>query len=170
MNEEPSLFGPYKKFVQLGLFLIVALVLGIAWGARGGVRTGTLAPTFTRSTLEGTTVSLEDLRGKVVVIDFWATWCPPCVASMPVVEAMAEEFAGQDVAIIGISADQDVNALRRFMESKVKAYPIISDPQGEILTAYEVEAIPTFVVIDKAGVVRSIGHDPSLSDTIREYL
>jgi len=170
MNEKVGLLGPYKKFVLAGLFLIVALGMGITWGSRGGLRTGALAPTFTRSTLEGTTVSLEDLRGKVVVIKFWATWCPPCVASIPTVDAMAKEFAGEDVAIIGISTDRDVITLRRFLENKAKAYPIISDPVGEISGSYEVQAIPTFVVIDKKGVVRSVGHDPSLSDTIRGYL
>lgn len=114
------------------------------------------APDFTLKLLDGGTFTLSEHKGKVVVIDFWATWCGPCVAALPHMRALSETFAEEDVVFIGVSRDrkgQD-KQVKNVLEQNAIPYPNGIDVDN-IGGAYGVRAIPNVLLIDRAGIVRS---------------
>ncbi|MFO0808310.1 MAG: TlpA disulfide reductase family protein [Gemmataceae bacterium] len=114
------------------------------------------APDFTATTLNGDTVKLADLRGKVVVLDFWATWCGPCVAQIPHVKTMVRKFEGKPFVFLGVSVDDEQDVLRSFVKNQRLSWPIVFDggQSGPIATEYKVRAYPTVYVIDAQGKIR----------------
>jgi thiol-disulfide isomerase/thioredoxin len=122
---------------------------------------GSPAPNWTLPTPEGGSVSLESLRGKVVVMDFWATWCTPCMAAMPGVQKLHEKFDGRPVAVYGIAVRESGDPAK-YMKEKGYSYGLLLN--GERVTkAYRVKAVPVFYVIGPDGKVlyRKTGFDPN---------
>jgi thiol-disulfide isomerase/thioredoxin len=121
----------------------------------GGAAVGEPAPDFTAQTLDGQTIRLSDLRGKVVVLDFWATWCGPCVAMIPHERELVSKHAGKPFVFVGISADKDAQALRAFVRDKSMDWPQVHDgPGGPLQRLYQIEYYPSIYVLDGQGVVR----------------
>lgn len=139
---------------------------------------GQMAPVFAGQTLGGDEVALDALRGKVVVLDFWATWCAPCIATIPAVQRVAERFAGRNVVVIGINQDRagSEEKVREFLSARNISFRQILDFEGELGGAYSVSAIPCTVIIDPRGVIQDIdlgGHqnlEESLTDRIETVL
>jgi peroxiredoxin len=122
---------------------------------RTGTRVGFLAPAFTLERLTGGTSSSTEFRGKVVLLNFWATWCGPCRAEMPSLEALSHEFPSQDVVVVGISGDYEgAQIVQPFMDSFGLTFPILLDPDLAINDRFEVRAIPATIVLDRQGVIR----------------
>lgn len=113
------------------------------------------APEFSVTTSEGEYIALDDLRGKVVVLDFWGTWCPPCVASVPSLRRLHKKY-GKDssLVIIGISSDSDEAEWRDFTVKNQMVWPQYLDSQRTVQRAFGVRAFPTYIVIDPEGIVR----------------
>ena len=113
------------------------------------------APDFSFTSTQGEYITLEDLKGKVVVLDFWGTWCPPCVASVPELRNLHKRFS-KDAAfvMIGVSSDRDENAWRDFTDKNKMVWPQTRDKEGRIMGAFNIRAFPTYVVIDHEGIVR----------------
>lgn len=130
------------------------------------------APAFSLKSLTGETVSLADLKGNVVFIDFWATWCPPCRISLPAVERLHADYQGKPVRVLGVSVDEDMDALRAFVKKKGTAYPVLSDSDSAVASAYGADGIPHFVVVDKDGrlVDQWSGFAPGFSDDWRKTI
>jgi peroxiredoxin len=122
---------------------------------REGTRVGFLAPTFTLDRLGGGTSSLSEFRGKVVLLNFWATWCGPCRAEMPSLEALSHEFPSQEFLVVGISTDYEgAEIVQPFMDSFGLTFPILLDPQMQVNDRFEVRSLPTSIVLDRRGVIR----------------
>ena len=111
---------------------------------------GKPAPTFALPALDGSTIDLAALRGKVVVLDFWATWCGPCELAHPLL--LAFEARHPDVAIVGIS-DEEEQVIR---DHGASPYPLVRDAEAQVARDYIVSGIPHVVMIDKAGIVRFV--------------
>lgn len=111
------------------------------------------APEFVLTTLSGETLSLRDLQGKVVVLDFWATWCQPCVTAVPSLVALHKKYPGQ-VVLVGISADHDEGAWRRFIEKNRMEWPQYLDGNRRLQSMFGVSSFPTYLVIDGHGTIR----------------
>jgi cytochrome c biogenesis protein CcmG/thiol:disulfide interchange protein DsbE len=156
---------------RVGLGLAAALLLGAALAALlgpllgGDPLEGRPAPEFNLSLArgvgaeQGDRVRLADLRGKVVVLDFWASWCGPCKHSVPLLNRISARFAKQQVVVYGINSEAIAPSwLTLVAGSWDFRYAILSDPELQTQVAYGVEALPTVVVIDREGIVRKVYH------------
>jgi thiol-disulfide isomerase/thioredoxin len=121
------------------------------------------APPFSTISMQGEYISLEELRGKVVLLDFWATWCPPCRESIPAVKRLHKKLAKGPFVVISISSDRDEDKWRAFVAKEKMEWPHLLDRNGRINGLFNVRAIPTYFVIDAEGIVRRqvIGWDSS---------
>ncbi|MBK8575689.1 MAG: TlpA family protein disulfide reductase [Elusimicrobia bacterium] len=127
------------------------------------------APGFSLLDTRGNSVALADFKGKVVFIDFWATWCPPCRISMPEVEKLYATYQGKHVQILGLNLDEDGDSARRFVEKKKIPYPVLLAGQSDIGGAYGVNGIPHFALIDQEGNFVNMwsGFAPGMGDEWR---
>jgi peroxiredoxin len=113
-----------------------------------------LAGDFSMRSADGkTTVKLVDYRGKVVLLNFWATWCPPCREEMPSMERLYQRYRDRGFTILALSVDRNVAAVPGFVEGFRLTFPIGLDLEGAVAKAYRMRALPTTVVIDRAGQV-----------------
>lgn len=125
------------------------------------------APDFSIITSEAEHISLEDLRGKVVVLDFWGTWCPPCVASVPSLRGLNKKYAKEpSFVMIGISSDREEEPWRKFTAKNKMVWPQYWDRDRKIQQAFVVYAFPTYVVIDHEGIVRFRASGTSWKDSL----
>jgi thiol-disulfide isomerase/thioredoxin len=153
-------------------WLIIAILCLAGCGSPEPPRLSTEAPLFVGQSLEGQSISLASLRGKVVVIDFWATWCGPCRRKLPELVEFSAKFAGKPVVLLGISADHKVEELRDFLKKTPLPFPIIFDgSNGPIASQYGVEAYPTLYVVDQEGIIRFMDvHGEKLIQVTEELL
>ncbi|QDU70398.1 TlpA family protein disulfide reductase [Mucisphaera calidilacus] len=117
---------------------------------------GRKAPGFTLKSVDGDVVRLSDLKGRVVVLDFWATWCPPCVVAMPELQKLHERYEAQGVTIVGVNLREDRATVKRFVEQKGLGFTFVLDAEGRVGRSYRVSGIPQTVFIDREGVVQSV--------------
>lgn len=144
---------------------LVALVAAVALGAAApfaSAFTPVKAPAWRLPAPDGRTLSSDDFRGKVVVLDFWATWCPPCVREIPANNALESHYGAQGLEVIGVSVDESgAGTVRRFLHTHTVDYPVVLG-SWEMASAFGVaDQIPTTVVIDRDGMIRAriVGYD-----------
>jgi peroxiredoxin/outer membrane lipoprotein-sorting protein len=120
---------------------------------------GLEAPDFTLRDAAGKTVRLRDLRGKVVVVDFWATWCPPCRAQMPFLQQMQNTFGAQNLAVLGLNVGEDAATVSAFAKKESYTLTLLLGAEPDVSSKYFVEAYPTTFVVDRKGriVLRELG-------------
>lgn len=110
------------------------------------------APDFTFPDLSGKMVSLKDYRGKIVFLNIWATWCPPCVEEMPSMEKLYQKLKGEGLEILAVSLDETGGeAVGPFIDKHKLTFPVLLDPKGDIKALYRVTGIPESYIIDKNG-------------------
>lgn len=110
---------------------------------------GDLTPSFTVKQIDGTPISLSDYKGKVVLVDFWATWCPPCVESIPHLNEIATSYGPKGIAVIGLTVDRDLEPVPKFIKDHEIGYPIGVATPAEIELFGGVSGIPTLIIIDR---------------------
>ena len=125
------------------------------------------APEFSGVTLDRELVTLTDLRGKVVLLDFWGTWCPPCVSAVSWLRDLQRHHAKDPFVIVGISSDNDEVLLREFTGRNQMAWPQFWDKDRRAQQAYEIRSWPTYIVLDDQGIVRLRGTGNSLQAEVR---
>ncbi len=134
---------------------------------------GVSAPNFSLPGFEGKKVSLTDFKGKVVLLNIWATWCAPCVAEMPSMEKLYQELKGEDFELLAISVDESgAEAVKPFMDKHKLGFPVLLDTMGEIKNLYQATGIPESFIIDKDGIIveKIIGpRDWAASGAIRYF-
>lgn len=136
----------------LAAFVVAAallVLLGALQPRRGLVR----APAFVLPDLDGKVVRLDDLRGKVVLLNLWATWCPPCVEEMPTLEELSRRMVGRDFVLLAVSEDESPTSVKPWIESRGFTFPVLLDGRGEVGNRYGVTGYPETFVIDRQGNV-----------------
>ena len=133
------------------------------------------APRFRAETLSGEKLDLETLRKRgPVLLDFWATWCKPCLASLPEIEALHRRFGPRGLTVVGVSVDGPRNfaKVRPFVTRSRLTYPIVLDQDGALQSGFEVRAMPTTVLIDTSGaVVKTVlGYRPGEGEALAKAI
>ena len=137
-------------------------------GRAAVARQGFLAPDFSLSTPDGNPVTLSEFTGQVVVVNFWASWCPPCRKEMPALQSVFTENASKQVVILGVNAtneDTPSNAVD-FASQNGVTFPILLDADGSLARTYLVNALPTTFFIDRNGIIRKVIYGGPLSEAL----
>jgi peroxiredoxin len=126
--------------------------------AGGRARVGATAPDFTTQRLDGTTIQLSQLRGKAVLLNFWATWCAPCQDEMPLLQQALDRYGGAGLTVLAVDYQQtDVGGMQAFLRKVGARFPALFDPAGQIAAEYGVSVgLPVSIFIDRSGTVKFI--------------
>ena len=145
-----------KRAGLLALFLLFFGCSGKSTESASAARArvGAPAPAFDLPAVSGPNIKLSDYKGKVVLLDFWATWCPPCRASTPALVRLDEKYKGQAFTVIGISLDDDKDAVAPFLKKEGVKHPVAYGAGSSVDEDYSVRAIPSFFILDRNGVVQ----------------
>ncbi len=154
----------YLIFLVVFLVLVGVVAYNMSTQNKGGMgmamnEAGKEAQDFTLSDLDGNSVALSSLRGKVVFLNFWATWCPPCRAEMPSMQKLHEKMKGKDFAIVAVDVGERHSGVKAFIEKKEYTFMVLLDSEHRVSTNYQVAGIPTTLILDKQGkiVLRETG-------------
>lgn len=154
--------------------LLFSLIL--VWLSLSAFADPRLAPSFTLPALAGTSqekpIRLSDFSGKLVYLDFWASWCGPCKISFPDMVQLQSEFGDRDFQIVAISVDEQIADAERFMKRYPANFVVLIDLKGEVAAAYQPSAMPTSYLIDAEGVIRfqHTGYKPGDKEFVREAI
>lgn len=146
---------------------ILCLVLSAA-GAAVLAADAVPAPIIALPDAQGTVLNSASLRGQVVLVDFWASWCVPCKASFPALDALHREFRDRGVSVVAINLDEERKAADAFLAARPHQMPVLFDPKGVSATAFVVKGMPSSVVIDRRGNIR-YRHQGFTDKTLAQY-
>ncbi len=132
---------------------------------------GSAAPKFNLPDLSRQEVTLDQYKGKIVILDFWATWCGPCRMTMPLLEYIQEEYS-HDLALLAINLREPRDIVRDYIQRENISSKVLLDEQGSVAAAYGAEAIPMHIIIDRQGIVRHIqvGFSPVMESQLRTQI
>ncbi len=119
-----------------------------------GVQVGNLAPDFQLPNLDSGALSLNELRGKPVILNFWATWCRPCVTEMPYLQEIHEEYSDEGLMLLAIDIDENPSQVEEFLQNNNLSLPVLLDIGGVVAQKYGIQYIPTTYFIDGDGVIQ----------------
>jgi cytochrome c biogenesis protein CcmG/thiol:disulfide interchange protein DsbE len=142
--------------MKRSLLLVAAGVLVLAASTAAALKPGDSPPPIDLPDLNGNRVDLGELEGKVVLVDFWASWCGPCREEMPVLEAMHKKYADQGLVIIGVNIDKSAKKMNNFLKGASVTFRIVHDPKIKVASKYEPATVPSSYFIGKDGKVRHI--------------
>jgi peroxiredoxin len=163
--------------------MTLLLVLGMAWIVASKVpteiaavradrpsvpRKGFAAPDFTLETLDGQTMTLSDLQAQVLVINFWASWCPPCRAEMPAIQQVYERYRDQGLVVLAVNLQEKDAQVAAFTDRQGLTFPILMDRDGSIFDRYRVMALPSTFFVDRGGVIQDVAVGGPLSQAFIE--
>ena len=138
------------------LFVMTTLVASLAWAAQ--TLSGP-APEFTLQSRDGEQVSLASLKGKVVMVNFWATWCVPCRQEMPHLQALYERYNSLGFELLAVNVEKDnADGARKWLEETPVTFPVLFDPNNQVTKLYKVQTMPSTVLVARDGTMRFIHH------------
>jgi cytochrome c biogenesis protein CcmG/thiol:disulfide interchange protein DsbE len=150
---------------------VIILILGFAWILISADKSGTsaaslipapqqgfLAPDFELKTITGETMKLSDLRGQAVLVNLWATWCPPCRAEMPAIEKIYNEYKGEGLVVLAVNMTyQDTFAnIEPFIKEYGLTFPILLDETNSVGSAYQLRSLPSSFFINREGIIQEV--------------
>ena len=152
--------------------LLCLTVLGVApvlAASPSTLQAGAPAPAFQLNSNTGKPVSLADLKGQIVLVNFWASWCGPCRQEMPILEQLNHQYRNKGVTLIGVNVEPDSGAGLAWLKATPVTFPILFDVDSKVSKLYEVQGMPNTVILDRKGIVRYIhrGYSPGAEN---EYL
>lgn len=176
MNSLPSdasirpMVRPAHRTSALRALAGAALALAVVAGSAASVAAlskGSKAPEIGLEDLKGRTIRMSALRGKVVVVDFWASWCGPCKEEMPVLDRLYDKYRGKGLVVIGVNQDRDVGNVKGFLRRNAVSFPVVHDAKHQVAKRYRPGKMPSSYVIDRRGIVRHVHEGFRSSDASR---
>jgi len=145
--------------VMLVITLVSVLTSGLVMAgcsssSTQGVEVGDLAPDFQLQNLDGQTISLGNLRGKPVLINFWATWCGPCRGEMPYIQEIYEEWTNKGLVVLTINMGESSSKAEEFRQSYNLSFTVLLDAKQDVAQKYNIQYIPTTFFLDKDGIIQ----------------
>jgi len=157
--------GPLMS-LAIGLALIVASLFGFWWLGRSAssepvaasdapAKQGKPAPDFVLKDMNGSVVRLSELHGQVVLVNLWATWCPPCRAEMPDLAALYQAYKSEGFVILGVDDQERAQTVSDFLARSPVPYPVLLDPDSQVARAFGVSYLPASFLVDRRGILRA---------------
>ncbi len=151
-------------------------LMGLAWPALAADGAAVAAPAFSLPSRSGGTIALEQLRGQVVMINFWASWCGPCRQEFPILDDLHRKYKPMGFTMLGVNVESDIRDAERFLSTTPVEFPILFDRENTVSGLYGVTAMPTTLLVDRQGRVRWLhraykpGDEVKYVDQIRAML
>jgi peroxiredoxin len=157
--------------IQRRILYALILIAGLAWigisadrsgvtsqGGASAPQAGFLAPDFTLKTPQGESYSLSDLKGQAIIVNIWATWCPPCRAEMPTLQKLQNEYGSQGLLVLAVNStiQDEPLAIAPFVKEYRLSFPILLDETGDVTRAYDVRALPSSYFITREGRINEV--------------
>ena len=158
------------------VLMLAALVSLLLFGCREGASAGSAGdgvgtkPQFRLKTLDGRKLGPRDFPGKVVVVDFWATWCGPCHVQARILEALHKDYQGKDVQFLATNVGEDEGTVKSFIKGQPMPYPVLLDEDSAISDGLGVLALPTLMVVDKKGKITYLKAGLADAPTVKRIL
>lgn len=158
---------------KLSLIAALLVCLGLAGNASAARdMIGTPAPDFTLGSLEGSNLRLSEYQGRVVMINFWATWCGPCRQEMPLLDELYTQYQPLGFTILGVNVEEDPSKAKQLLKESPVNFPILYDDKSEVSKLYKVVAMPSTVLVDRDGNVRYLhqGYKPGYEESYQHQV
>jgi thiol-disulfide isomerase/thioredoxin len=133
-----------------------ALLLGLSQRVAHAVDRGQTAPEIALKDLSGKAIKLSQLKGKVVLVDFWASWCGPCRESLPFLDKLSKSYREQGLVVLGVNIDNDAAAARKFLKDLPVSFAVVNDAEKQVAKAYAPPTMPSSYLIDRQGKVHVV--------------
>lgn len=159
---------PHNASIPRVLFVASLLLLLLPGPSFADFKESDILPDLTTFQLEGKLP--EELKGQIILIDFWASWCGPCRSSFPAMEELKKEFAGKGLTIIAISVDEKLENMQAFLKSANVSFTVVRDAHHKLVAAADIKSMPTSFLIDRTGKIRFIHSGFDREKTKREYV
>ena len=161
-----------KQWIIVGAVVaLLAALVGVGWANRGSflpLDVGSEAPAFTATDLQGRPVSLADLRGQVVLLNIWATWCGPCRAEMPAMERAYQKHGPSGFAVLAVDVQERDPEVLAFLREVGATFPSAMDTTGEASRTWRAVGLPTSFLIDRQGIIRDVRVGPFTDEMLEE--
>lgn len=138
--------------VTISALILLVVFLYPLYSHSAGI--GDAAPAFSLKDINGNTVTLESLKGKVVFLDFWGTWCGPCKEEFPELDALYKKYGKDGFEVVGISVDKSESNVAEYLKKRPVSFTILTNTKGDVAEAYGIPGMPTGFIIGKDGVIR----------------
>ncbi len=169
----PNSFTTRRRLLQASAGSALALVAGRALPA---IAASSAAPDFTLRTLAGPNMRLAEQRGRVVMINFWATWCGPCRQELPQLSKLYDKYRGSGFVLMGVNVDDDVRNATEVAAKLAVSFPVLLDTDKAVSKLYDLTTMPSTVLVDRDGKVRYLhrgylaGYEDTYDKQVRELL
>jgi len=143
---------------------VLTLALGLSVAAlptastAGNIADGASAPSFQLASMNGKPLALGELKGQVVLINFWASWCGPCRQEMPILEQLYRSYQAAGFTLLGVNVEPKEGDAQKFLKGTPVSFPILFDPDSKVSKLYEVSGMPSTIIVDRKGTVRYVHH------------
>ncbi|MEW8506530.1 MAG: TlpA disulfide reductase family protein [Candidatus Thiodiazotropha sp.] len=161
---------------RLQPLLLAAVCLVLACGDVLAAKEPPMAPDFTLKSSDGVNIKLSELRGQVVMVNFWASWCGPCRQEMPLLQQLFERYQSLGFSLLGVNVDENRAAADKMLKDLPVSFPILYDDSSRVSKEYQVKAMPSTFMVDRDGRIRYLhkgykpGYEEDYQQQIRELL
>ncbi|PUB83114.1 MAG: TlpA family protein disulfide reductase [gamma proteobacterium symbiont of Ctena orbiculata] len=162
-----------KRLIQFRLHqFIVAGLLLLACGYTVAAKQPSMAPDFTLKSREGVNIKLSELRGQVVMVNFWASWCGPCRQEMPLLQQLFDRYQSLGFSLLGVNVDEDRAAADKMLSDLPVSFPILYDDRSKVSKQYQVKAMPSTFMVDRDGRIRYLhkGYKPGYEEEYQQQI